>query len=149
LGGEQDAEALAELARGRLREKLPLLRRALVGRVQPYHRILIERILAHIDFLEGSIVALQQEIDRCLAPFAQAVTLLMTIPGVSAHAATTLIAEIGTEMAQFPSAKHLASWAGVCPGNRESGGKRRSGKPTAGNRWVKAVLGEVAWSVSR
>ena len=149
LGGEQDAEALAELARGRLREKLPLLRRALVGRVQPYHRILIERILAHIDFLEESIATLQQEIDRCLLPFAQAVALLVTIPGVSAHAATTLIAEIGTEMAQFPSAKHLASWAGVCPGNRESGGKRKSGKPTAGNRWVKAVLGEVAWSVSR
>ncbi len=149
LGGEQDAEALAELARGRLREKLPQLRRALVGRVQPYHRILIERILAHIDFLEESIATLQQEIDRCLLPFAQAVALLVTIPGVSAHAAATLIAEIGTEMAQFPSAKHLASWAGVCPGNRESGGKRRSGKPTAGNRWVKAVLGEVAWSVSR
>jgi len=141
LGGEQDAEALAEVARGRLREKLPQLRRALVGRVQPYHRILIERILAHIDFLEESIATLQQEIDRCLLPFAQAVALLVTIPGVSA--------EIGTEMAQFPSAKHLASWAGVCPGNRESGGKRRSGKPTAGNRWVKAVLGEVAWSVSR
>lgn len=149
LGGEQDAEALAELARGRLREKLPQLRRALVGRVQPYHRILIERILAHIDFLEESIATLQREIDRCLLPFAQAVALLVTIPGVSAHAAATLIAEIGTEMAQFPSAKHLASWAGVCPGNRESGGKRRSGKPTAGNRWVKAVLGEVAWSVSR
>jgi transposase len=149
LGGEQDAEALAELARGRLREKLPLLRRALVGRVQPYHRILIERILAHIDFLEESIATLQQEIDRCLLPFAQAVALLVTIPGVSVHAATTLIAEIGTEMAQFPSAKHRASWAGVCPGNRESGGKRKSGKPTAGNRWVKAVLGEVAWSVSR
>jgi transposase len=149
LGGEQDAEALAELARGRLREKLPQLRRALVGRVQPYHRILIERILAHIDFLEESIATLQREIDRCLLPFAQAVALLMTIPGVSAPATATPIAEIGTEMAQFPSAKHLASWAGVCPGNRESGGKRRSGKPTAGNRWVKAVLGEVAWSVSR
>jgi transposase len=154
LGGEQDAEALAELARGRLREKLPQLRRALVGRVQPYHRILIERILAHIDFLEESIAALQREIGRCLVPFAQAVALLVTIPGVSAHAAATLIADAaqrapGTEMAQFPSAKHLASWAGVCPGNRESGGKRRSGKPTVGNRWVKAVLGEVAWSVSR
>ena len=117
LDGEQDAETLAELARKRSREKLPLLRRALVGRVQPYHRILIERILAHIDFLEQSITTLQQEIDRCLAPFAQAVALLVTIPGVSAHAATTLIADAaqrapGTEMAQFPSAKHLARIGG-------------------------------------
>jgi len=149
LGGEQDAEALAALARGRLREKLPLLRRALVGRVRPYHLVLIDRILAHVTFLEESIAALQEEIDRCLLPFAQAVALLVTIPGVSEQAATTLVAEIGTEMAQFPSAKHLASWAGVCPGNRESGGKRKSGKPREGNRWLKAVLGEVAWAVTR
>jgi transposase len=149
LGGEQNAEVLAELARGRLREKLPLLRRALVGRVQPYHLVLIDRILAHIDFLEESMAALQQEIDRCLAPFAQAMALLMTIPGVNTQAAATLIAEIGTDMTRFPSAKHLASWAGVCPGNRESAGKRKSGRPREGNRWLKAVLGEVAWVVSR
>lgn len=144
LGGEQDANALAELARGRLREKLPLLRRALVGRVHPYHLVLIDRILAHVTFLEESMAALQEEIDRALVPFAQAVALLVTIPGVSEQAATTLVAEIGTNMEQFPSAKHLASWAGVCPGNRESGGKRKSGKPREGNHWLKAVLGEVA-----
>lgn len=149
LGGEQDADTLAELARGRLREKLPLLRRAFVGRVQPYHLILLERILAHIAFLEESMAVLQQEIDRCLTPFAQAMALLMTIPGIHAQAAATLIAEIGTDMSRFPSAKHLASWAGVCPGNRESGGKRKSGTPREGNRWLKAVLGEVAWAVSR
>jgi transposase len=149
LGGEQDADVLAELARGRLREKLPLLRRALVGRIQPYHVILIDRILAHIDFLEGSLLALQEEIDRCLVPFAQAVALLVTIPGVNERAATTIVAEIGTNMAQFPTAAHLASWAGVCPGNRESGGKRKSGKPREGNHWLKAVLGEVAWVVTR
>jgi transposase len=148
LGGQQDAEALAELARGRLREKLPLLRHALVGRVRPYHLILIDRILAHIDFLEESIAALQAEIDRALAPFAQAVALLVTIPGVAEQAAATMVAEIGTDMTRFPSAKHLASWAGVCPGNRESAGKRKSGKPTEGNRWLKAMLGEVAWAVT-
>ena len=148
-GGEQDADVLAELARGRLREKLPLLRRALVGRVRPYHLVLIDRILAHVDFLEHSIAALQEEIDHCLVPFAQAVALLMTIPGISERAATTMVAEIGTAMDQFPSAKHLASWAGVCPGNRESGGKRKSGEPREGNHWLKAVLGEVAWVVTR
>jgi transposase len=149
LGGEQDADVLAELARGRLREKLPLLRRALIGRIQPYHLILIERILAHIDFLEESLATLQQEVDRCLIPFAQAVALLTTIPGVNERAASTIVAEIGTNMEQFPTAAHLASWAGVCPGNRESGGKRKSGKPREGNHWLKAVLGEVAWVVTR
>ena len=148
LGGEQDADVLAELARGRRREKLPLLRRALVGRVRPSHLALRDRILAHVDFLEGSIAALQEEIDHCLAPFAQAVALLVTIPGVGEQAAATIVAEIGTDMNRFPSAKHLASWAGVCPGNRESAGKRKSGKPTDGTRWLKAVLGEVAWAVT-
>ena len=154
LGGERDPEALAELARGRLREKLPLLRRALAGRLQPHQSILLERILAHIDFLEASIAQLQQEIAHALAaaePMGaeEAVALLQTIPGVSEQTAATLVAEIGTAMSRFPSAKHLASWAGLCPGNHQSAGKRLSGKPTGGNRWLKAVLGEVAWSITR
>jgi transposase len=144
LGGEQDAAALAALTPGRLREKLPLLWRALVGRVQPYHLVLIDRLLAHIDFLEESMAALQQEIDRCLAPFAQAMALLLTIPGVNTQAAATLIADAaqrapGTDMTRFPSAKHLASWAGVCPG--ESGECRQAqerqaarGEPLAESR---------------
>lgn len=149
LGGEQDPEALAELARGRLREKLPQLRRALRGRVRPHHLILIERILAHIDFLEESIAHLQGEVDRLLVSFEGSVELLRTIPGVSEQAAATIIAEIGTDMGRFPTAKHLASWAGLCPGNRESAGKRMSGKPTGGDTWLKAVLGEVAWVITR
>jgi len=149
LEGQDDPEALAELARGRLRAKLPELRRALEGRVQPHHRTLVARILAHIDFLEESIADLQQEVERCLAPFAEAVALLQTIPGVSEQGAAVIIGEIGTEMSRFPSAKHLASWAGLCPGNRQSGGKRLGGKPTEGNAWLKGVLGEVAWVIAR
>ncbi len=149
IGGEQDPEALAELARGKLRAKLPALRQALQGRVQPYHLILLTRILAHIDFLEGSLAQLQAEIDARLTSCEEAVALLQTIPGVGPIAAATIVAEIGTDMSRFPSAKHLASWAGVCPGNKQSGGKRLSGKPTNGDPWLRGVLGEVAQVVTR
>jgi transposase len=147
--GEQDAEALAELARGRLRAKLPELRQALLGRVKPHQRILIGRILAHIAFLEESLAALQTEMEGYLTPFAAAITLLQTLPGVSAVAAGALVAEIGDDMTRFPSAKHLASWAGVCPGNKQSGGKRLSGKTTKGSVWLRGILGEVAWAAAR
>jgi transposase len=147
--GPQDAEALAELARGRLRAKLPQLRQALLGRVKPHQRILIRRILAHIAFLEESLAALQAEMEGYLAPFDAAITLLVTLPGVSAVAAGALVAEIGDDMTRFPSAKHLASWAGVCPGNKQSGGKRLSGKTTKGSVWLRGILGEVAWAAAR
>lgn len=149
LGGEQDADVLASLAYGRLRAKLPQLRQALEGRLTAHHRILIKRILAHLDFLEESLAELQTEIDRALLPLQHAVQLLQTIPGVGATAAAAIVAEIGTDMSRFPSAKHLASWAGVCPGNRQSGGKRLSGKPTGGDTWLKGILGEVAWAIAR
>jgi transposase len=149
LEGQDDPEALAELARGRLRAKLPELRRALEGRVKAHHRVLLAQLLAHIDFLEAAIAELQAEIERRLAPFDEAVDLLQTIPGVGAVAAAAIVAEIGDDMGRFPSAKHLASWAGVCPGNKQSGGKRLSGKPTKGNVWLRAMLGEVAWSIAR
>jgi transposase len=149
LGGEQDPGVLAELARGKLRAKLPELRRALEGRVQAHHRVLIARILAHVDFLEESLAQLQGEIAGCLVPFAEAVELLQTIPGIGERAAATIVAEIGTDMSRFPSAKHLASWAGVCPGNRQSGGKQLRAKPRGGDPWLKAALGEVAWVIAR
>ncbi len=149
LGGEQDPEVLADLAKASLRGKLPELRLALEGRVDRHHLLLVERILAHIDFIEESVQRVQAEVDHCLAPMREAIELLKTIPGVGEVAAATIVAEIGTDMSRFPSSKHLASWAGVCPGNRESAGKRLSGKPTGGNPWLKAALGEVAWAVAR
>ncbi len=149
LQGQQDPQALADLACGKLRAKLPELRQALEGRVKPHHLVLVERILAHIDFLEESVEAVQAEVDRCLLPFEEAVELLQSIPGVGEVAAATIIAEIGTDMSRFPTSKHLASWAGVCPGNNESAGKTRSGKTTDGNKWLKGVLGEVAGGIAR
>jgi transposase len=149
LEGEQDPLALAELARGKLRAKLPVLRQALDGRVKPHHLVLLGQLLAHIDFLDASIADVQQAIEQSQAAFSDAVELLQTIPGVGAIVATSLVAEIGTDMSRFPSAKHLASWAGVCPGNKESGGKRLSGRTTKGNVWLRAMLGEAAWSIAR
>jgi len=148
LAGEQDAAAMAELARGRLRAKLPALRQALEGRVTAPHRVLLRHILAHLDFLDGQLEQLTAEIERAQTPFAAAVALLQTVPGVAAAAASAIVAEIGTDMSRFPSAAHLASWAGLCPGNRQSGGKRLSGHITPGNRWLRAVLGEVAWAAT-
>lgn len=149
VGGEQDAEVLAELARGKLRAKLPALRQALDGRIQPHHRFLLERILAHIDFLEESIAHIQQQVAQRLGPYEEAMTLLLSIPGIQEVAAAAIISEIGVEMDRFPSAKHLASWAGVCPGNKQSGGKRLSGATRMGNTYLRAMLGEVAWIISR
>lgn len=148
IAGEQDPAVLAEMARGRMRSKRPELQRALDGRLLGQHRILLQHLLAHIDFLEQSLAELEAEIERCLAPFGQAVALAQTLPGIAETAATAIIAELGTDMTRFASDKHLASWAGVCPGNKQSGGKRLSGKTTKGNPYLRAVLGEVAWAIS-
>jgi transposase len=149
IAGEQDAEALAELARGRLRAKLPDLRLALEGRVEPHHQFLLQQILAHTDFLEQSIEAVQQEIDKRLVPYQEAVTLIQSLPVQLQAGAATVIAEMGVDMSRFPSDAHLASWAGVCPGNHESAGKRKSGKTTDGNPYLRGVLCEMAWIISR
>lgn len=149
IEGVSDAEALADLARGTLRHKLPQLQEALHGQIQAHHRVLLQQIFAHITFLEERIEQLQQEIDQRLGPFAEAMQLLLSIPGIQEVAAAAILAEIGVDMTRFPSAKHLASWAGVCPGNKQSGGKRLSGKITKGNARLRAVLIEVVWNVSR
>jgi len=114
VAGTTDAEVLADLAKGRLRHKLPQLREALQGRFDAHHALLVGQLLAHLDFLDESIQALSQEIEAHIAPFAQAVELLCTIPGVARRTAEVIIAETGGDMTAFPSAKHLASWAGMC-----------------------------------
>jgi transposase len=148
LAGEQDAATLAELARGRLRAKLPALKQALEGRVTAQHRALIQHVLAHVDFLAGQLEQLSAEIEQAQAPFAEAVRLVETLPGIAEIAASAIVAAIGTDMGCFPSAAPLASWAGGGPGNRQSGGKRLSGKTRQGNTHLRAILGEVAWSIT-
>jgi transposase len=147
--GETDPALLADLARGQLRKKLTALEQALEGRVKPHHRILIRAILRQVRSLEQSIEELDREVEQMLAPFAQEFELLQGIPGVNRIAAATIIAEIGVQMGRFPSAQHLASWAGVCPGNKQRGGKRLSSRTTQGNPWLRALLGEVAWAAIR
>ncbi len=149
LGGEQDPAALADLARGRLRAKLPALRQAFEGRVRPIHLTVLTQILAHIDFLEEAMAQVQHEIEAALGPDEESLERLLTVPCLREVAAATIIAEIGTDMGRFPSSRHLASWAGVCPGNKQSGGKRLSGKTTHGSPWLRAVLTEVAWANAR
>jgi transposase len=149
VAGERDPGVLAELARGRLRAKLPQLRQALRGRFRAHHALLIRLALAHLEQLEGSIAELDAHVDRVLAPFAVARDRLDTITGVGKRAAECMIAELGVDMSVFPTAAHLASWAGRCPGNNLTGGKRRSGKPTKGNRWLGEVLIECAWAAAR
>jgi transposase len=148
VGEEADPDVLAELARGRLRNKLSQLRQALDGRVEADHRFLLERILAHIDFLEESVGIVQQEIEGRLAPDEEAVELLKSIVPLQAAAIATVLSEIGVDMERFPSDNHQASWAGVCPGNYESAGKRLSGKTRPGNPYLKAVLCELAWVIA-
>jgi transposase len=126
VSGTTDPQLLADLARGQLRRKLPALREALEGRFDSEHALVVGQILAHIDFLDESIDRLSAAIEEQIAPFAAAVELLCTIPGVQRRAAEVIIAETGGDMTAFATSGHLASWAGVCPGNDESAGKRRS-----------------------
>lgn len=150
IDGEEDGAVLAELARRRLRAKIPELRLALDGTVTDHHRFLLRELLDQFDYVEGKIQTLTERIDTVADPlFKQSATFLDTIPGIATESAEAIVAEIGTNMAQFPSHKHLCSWAGRCPGNHESAGKRRSGKPAKGNKWLGAVLTEVAWAASR
>ena len=149
VSGTTDPAVLADLARGTLRKKIPALREALVGRFEAEHALVVGQILAHIDFLDEAIERLSDAIEEQIRPFAAQRDLLMTIPGVKQRAAEVLIAEIGIDMSAFPTPKHLASWAGVCPGNDQSAGKRRSGTTRKGSKWLRATLTESANAAAR
>jgi transposase len=150
VSGTTDPEMLAELARGKLRKKIPALRQALEGRFSAKHALIVGQILAHIDFLDDAIERLSEAIEEQLGPFGnQQVELLCTIPGVQRRAAEVIVAETGADMTKFATAGHLASWAGVCPGNDESAGKRRSGRTTKGSKWLRQTLTESAKAAAR
>ncbi|HZT82614.1 MAG TPA: IS110 family transposase [Gemmataceae bacterium] len=148
IAGETDPEKLADLARKRLREKVPQLPLALQGRVTDHHRFLLRMHPDHVSHLEELIGRLGARVEEALAPLAEAGQRLRTIPGVSQRVAETVLAEVGPNMDQFPTDGHWASWAGMCSGNNESAGKRRSGRRTHGNRWLKRILVQAAWAAS-
>jgi transposase len=149
MRGSTDPAMLAELARGKLRAKLPALRQALAGCFRTHHGLLVRQLLAHIDYLDESIETLGHDIERVLSPFAEMVTRLDTIPGIDRRTAEVLIAELGVDMSVFPTDRHVASWAGLCPGQHESAGKRQSGKTRNGNRWLRGALVQAALAATR
>jgi transposase len=149
ISGETDPAILAELAQGRMRPKIPALVEALESRWAAHHSAVARRILAHIDFLDDTIDTLTSEIVERLVPFEAAVELLETIPGVSALTAQTMIAEMGVDMSRFPTAGHLAAWAGVAPASHESAGKRRAAGTRHGSRHLREALIEAARAAAR
>ncbi len=157
VAGERDPEVLAELAKGRLRKKIPELRQALRGRFRDHHALLLGLSLEHTAHLEAATATLDARVDALFAehtseadvPFERARDRLDTITGVGKRAAECVIAEIGVDMSRFPSAGHLASWAGMAPGNNITGGKRGSGKTTKGDVWLRDILTQCAWAAAR
>lgn len=146
IGGKRDAATIAELARGKLRAKLGPLQQALEGYFREHHAFLLTQMLAHIDFLEESIGEVSKKVDQYLQPFQKQKELLKTIPGWQNRTAEMVLGEIGVDMDQFGSDGHLCSWGGVCPGNNQSGGKRKPEGVGKRGRWLKPALTEAAWA---
>jgi transposase len=149
IAGEQDPALLADLAKGRMRAKIPDLNKALTGRFGEHHAFLLRRMLDHIEAQEAEIAELDARIQELVSPFATQAQLLATIPGVDRRSAETILAEIGTDMDVFPTPGHLASWAGMCPGQRDSAGKRGSGRTRKGSKWLRATLVQSARAATR
>jgi transposase len=150
IKGERDPIRLADLARQRLREKIPELQEALLGEIEDHHRFLLGMLMDQVEFLEAQIEKLTARIAEVLpGPFEEAIERLDTIPGVDRKAAEVIVAEMGADLEPFASAGHLASWVGLCPGNHESAGKRKSGRTTKGNQWLRVALVQCAWAATR
>lgn len=149
ISGTHDPEILAELAKGTLRKKIPALREALQGRFTGHHALLVSQMLAQIDFLDETIATLSEQIEELTRPFSRELELLDTIPGVDKRAAELLLAEIGPDMSRFPTDAHLASWAGMCPGQRESAGKKHSAATRKGSKWLRGTLAECSKGIVR
>lgn len=149
VAGAEDAAALADLAQGQLRRKLPALEQALTGRMSGHQRFMLTQHLGHIDALEAQIAAVSEEIAHRLRPVASEVTILDSVPGIGRWSAEVILAEIGPDLSRFPTAGHLASWAGMCPGHDESAGKRRSGKTRKGSPAWRVTLTEAAYAAGR
>jgi len=148
VAGIDDPAVLSELARGRLRKKLPELNDALTGLIGHHQRLLVASQLRHLDFLDREIDGLNQEVAELMHPLAEALERLDSIPGMGQRTSEEVLAEIGSDMSRFPTKAHLASWAKLCPGNNESAGKRMSGRTGHGNRWLRASLVEAAWGAA-
>ena len=149
IGGERDPQVLAELAKARMRPKIPQLVQALTGNFGEHHAFLCRLHLQRIDELTAVIEELSARIEEQIRPFARQLEHLATIPGVGQAVAEVIVGETGVDRSRFPTAAHLASWAGVCPGHHESAGKRRSGKTRHGNRWLTNALGTAAMAAAR
>jgi transposase len=149
IRGRSDPEELADLAQRRLRAKIPLLRQALWGSVTEHHRFMLRILMDQLGEVEAMIERFDARIEEVLAPFGELVARLATIPGVDRRVAEVVLAEIGTDMGRFPTARHLSSWAGIASGNDESAGKRRTGRTPPGNAWLKTILVQAAWAASR
>jgi transposase len=150
IDGKMSPQQMAELARKSLRLKIPQLKMALDGKVSAHHRFMLQLLMDEIEHFENHVAKLDQRIEEVMSPLEKtAVGMLDAIPGIDQRAAENILAEIGGDMSRFPSAGHLAAWAGLCPGNYKSAGKRQSGRMSDGNRWLKATLNQCAWAASR
>lgn len=148
ISGERDPEVLAEMALTRMRPKIGVLREALVGRFGDHHALLLRMHLDHIDQLNGIEARIDAEVDALMGPFVEPATRLLSVPGIGKRVGEVIVAEIGVDMSRFPTAGHLASWVGLCPGHHESAGKHRSGKARKGNPALRAAMCEAAWAAS-